>query len=154
MKIFSTAADRSRNELHAWQLWLGVSLLGIVGSTLLTLQQIDAVRQVEQARFSRSADLTTIALGRRIDAYTEIAYGLRDLFIVNPELNRHSFMEAASNLELNKRYPGVKNVAFTRYVTAAKKNNLNRMSEPILQLILMDTQISKYIHLVIAKNIL
>lgn len=116
-----TTPHKLGQALRAWQWGLGVSLLGLVGSILLAHQQFNGAHQIEQARFVQSANAATDAVVRRIDAYTEIAYGLRSLFIVNPELSRRAFVDAASHLDLEARYPGVKNIAFTRYVSAAEK---------------------------------
>ncbi|MEO8118184.1 MAG: EAL domain-containing protein [Rhodoferax sp.] len=113
--------DIYRQALRPWLFGLGVALLGMVGSIFLARQQAESAEQVEQARFALAANSVIEALVRRIDAYTEIAFGLRGLFIVNPALDRRSFGDAISHLDVDTRYPGIKNIAFTRYVTAADK---------------------------------
>ncbi|MDO8262130.1 MAG: CHASE domain-containing protein [Gallionella sp.] len=113
--------DISRQALRPWLFGLGVALLGMLGSIFLARQQAESAEQVEQARFALAANSVIEALVRRIDAYTEIAFGLRGLFIVNPALDRRSFVDAISHLDVDTRYPGIKNIAFTRYVTAAEK---------------------------------
>jgi diguanylate cyclase (GGDEF)-like protein/PAS domain S-box-containing protein len=110
-----------RQALRPWLFGMAVALLGMVGSVFLARQQAQSAEQVEQARFALAANSVIEALVRRIDAYTEIAFGLRGLFIVNPALDRRSFVDAISHLDVDTRYPGIKNIAFTRYVTAAEK---------------------------------
>jgi PAS domain S-box-containing protein len=110
-----------------FQIWLprilasGIALVGIVSSLLAADQQEELARQVGQARFVQAADSLTESLNGRIEAYAEIAIGLRGLFIVNPALNRRDFQTAVSHLDIDARYPGIKNIAFTRYLAAADK---------------------------------
>ncbi len=56
----------------------------------------------------------------------EIAFGLRGLFVVNPSLGRRDFDQALARLEITGRYPEIKNVAFTRHVTAQEKDAFER----------------------------
>jgi diguanylate cyclase (GGDEF)-like protein/PAS domain S-box-containing protein len=111
----------TKDIYRPWLVGLGVAVLGMAGSVFLARQQTESAEQVEQARLAVTANSVIEALARRIDAYTEIAFGLRGLFIVNPALDRRSFVEAISHLDIDTRYPGIKNLAFTRYVTAADK---------------------------------
>lgn len=112
--------------LRPWFYGLSVALLGISGSVFLAFQQLESTRQVEQARFAQAANALTEALKRRIDAYTEIAFGLRGLFVVNPELSRKAFVDAVSHLSVDVRHPGTKNIAFTRYVLAQNKQSFEQ----------------------------
>ncbi|MBA3056567.1 MAG: EAL domain-containing protein [Gammaproteobacteria bacterium] len=115
------AIDLFQKTLRPWFLGLAVAFAGVTGSVFLARQQAESTDQVEQARFAQAAISLTEALTRRIDAYTEIAFGLRGLFIVNPALDRRAFIDAVSHLDVDTRYPGIKNIAFTRYVSAADK---------------------------------
>jgi PAS domain S-box-containing protein len=108
-------------HLLPWVFGAGIALLGLVGSAMLVRQQVQSTAQLEQARLAQAANALTQALEGRIDAYAEIAFGLRGLFIVNPHLRRNEFIDAVSTLGVESRYPGVKNIAFTRYVRAQDK---------------------------------
>lgn len=110
-----------RKTLRPWLAGLGVALLGMLVSVMLARKQLESLDQVEAARFAQATNSLTEALMRRIDAYTEIAFGLRGLFIVYPELSRRAFVDAVSHLDINTRHSGVKNIAFTRYVRAYEK---------------------------------
>jgi len=98
-----------------------IALLGIGTSAFLAHQQAESAVEVEKARFTQAANALTEALSRRIDAYTEIAFGLRGLFIINPALDRRDFGDAVLGLDIERRHPEIKNVAFTRYVRAPDK---------------------------------
>jgi PAS domain S-box-containing protein len=114
----------ARQPPAAWRIWLPgvlVALLGVGGSVWLALEQAQAAHQVEQARFAQAAQALTEALTRRLDTYTEIAFGLRGLFVVNPGLGRQDFDHAVGHLATQDRLPEILNIAFTRYVKAADK---------------------------------
>ena len=107
--------------LRHWLPGLIVAVLGIGISISLARQQVRFATEVEMARFAQAANSLTEAMARRIDAYTEIAFGLRGLFIVNPALNRREFVDAVASLDVGRRHPEIMNIAFTRYVLAADK---------------------------------
>ena len=100
---------------------LAVALLGIGVSVFVAREQTESAVEVDKARFTQAANSLTEALSRRIDAYTEIAFGLRGLFIVNPALDRRDFVDAVTSLDVLRRHPEIMNIAFTRYVLAADK---------------------------------
>lgn len=112
-----------RPTLHPWFLGACVALLGMAISAIMVRQQAQSAAQVEHARLAQMANAVTEALVRRIDTFTEIAFGLRGLFVVNPELGRRAFVDAVSQLDITGRYPEVKNVAFTRYVLADQRQS-------------------------------
>ena len=103
-----------------------VALFGLGGSVLLGRQQAASAEQVAQARFTQAATALTEALARRLDTYTEIAFGLRGLFVVDPGVGRRAFDEAVGRLDLQSRVPEVLNVAFTRYLQAADRQAFER----------------------------
>lgn len=108
------------SALH-WILGVGIAVLGLVLTTLFGLYQARSEDRAAQERFEQAANGAAQALQNRIHAYVEIAYGLRSLFMVQPGLGRREFSEAVSQLGIDQRYPGVKNVAFTRYVRAEQR---------------------------------
>ncbi|WP_342620470.1 EAL domain-containing protein [Rhodoferax sp. GW822-FHT02A01] len=115
------ATDSPRPILHSWQLGLVVALCGIAASALMVRKQSDSIDMVESARFTQAANSLNETLASRIAGYVEIALGLRGLFVVDPLVDRRSFNEAVTHLDVNSRYPGIKNIAFTRYVAAKDK---------------------------------
>ncbi|WP_291437815.1 EAL domain-containing protein, partial [Acidovorax sp.] len=72
--------------------------------------------QIDEARFTQETRAFTEALSQRIAGHTEVVNGLRGLFTANPRLSRLDFERAASEMEVGQRYPGVRNLSFTRWV--------------------------------------
>ena len=110
-----------KGTLRNWLWGLLVMALGLILSVYTAFNQSRALDRVDQARLEHAARGMSEALTRRLDAYTEVAIGLRSLFIVNPATSRKAFEDAVVQLDVVRRYPGVKNIAFTRYVTASQK---------------------------------
>jgi CHASE1-domain containing sensor protein len=114
------------NWMRPANLGLAVALVGLMGSVALTRHLADAAAHVEAARFTQAAHSLTESLSRRIDVYTEIAFGLRSLFHVNPALDRRAFIDSVARLGLGQRHAEIKNIAFTRYVRAQDKAPFER----------------------------
>ena len=115
-----------KGTLQDWVWGILVVVSGVCISVYAAFIQSRTLEQVGQARLEQAARVMSEALIRRVNAYTEIAFGLRSLFIVNPATSRRAFEDAVQRLDVEKRYPGVKNIAFTRYVTAAQKQAFER----------------------------
>ena len=77
--------------------------------------------QIEEARFTQETRAFSDALSQRIAGHTEVVNGLRGLFTANPRLSRLDFERAASELEVGQRYPGVRNLSFTRWVPGPER---------------------------------
>lgn len=112
--------------LRYWLLGAAVALVGIAGTAYLVTSQIATAQQVARVRLVHDADTLAEALMRRVDAYTETAFGLRSLFVVNAATSRKAFTDAVERLDVERRYPGIKNIAFTRYVPASAKQAFER----------------------------
>ncbi|GAA4421519.1 bifunctional diguanylate cyclase/phosphodiesterase [Acidovorax lacteus] len=95
---------------------LAVAVLGVVLSVWLMRQQSQAVAMVDRARFEQAAQSFADAMGQSIAANTEVVQGLRSLFTANPDLGRADFDRVARELDIKQRYPGVRNLSFTRHV--------------------------------------
>ena len=117
--MHSTGHHNARH-LH-WQAGLCVAFVGIALSLWLAWQQSDAVAQSGQARFTQAADAFARALAQRIDVHTEVVSGMRGLFTANPRLSRADFERAVAQFNAGERYPGVRNLSFTRWVPAAER---------------------------------
>jgi len=105
----------------AWFSGLVVGLVGLVLTAVVSLVLAQSAKALAEQRFVHSAQAFTDALARRLDTYTEIAFGLRGLFAVNPSLSRRDFVQAVERLDMVTRHPEIKNLAFTRYVRHAQK---------------------------------
>lgn len=106
---------------HPLTLGVALAVAGLVATAFLTLAQMRENEALAQQRFEQRADAFSDALKRRLESYTEIAFGLRGLFVANPGLSRREFVQAIERLDIGNRHPEIKNLAFTRYVRAADK---------------------------------
>ncbi|WP_121942970.1 EAL domain-containing protein [Acidovorax sp. 100] len=100
---------------------MGVAVLGLVVSLWLAQHQAASMAQIEEARFTQETRAFTEALSQRIAGHTEVVNGLRGLFTANPRLSRLDFERAASEMEVGQRYPGVRNLSFTRWVPGRER---------------------------------
>ena len=116
--LIYTPSVRSTLQTHYWH-WVsvaGVAVLGLALSLWLAHRQAEAMAQVEEARFSQETRGFVEALSQRIAGHTELVNSLRGLFTANPGLSRLAFARAASEMEVRQRFPGVRNLSFTRWV--------------------------------------
>ena len=89
--------------LRYWLLGIAVALAGLGATTYVVFSQQVAAAGVAHARLMHDANTVAEALGRRVDAYTEIAFGLRSLFVINPATSRRAFTQAVERLEIERR---------------------------------------------------
>ena len=104
-----------------WMLGFAVAVLGLWTALWLAQQQARSVASISDARFLHEAKAFSDALAQRMAANTEIVHGLRGLFMVNPVLSRADFERVTRALDVRRRYPGVRNLAFARYVTTEQR---------------------------------
>ena len=112
MKFSLSSLGRYRHWLSGW----AVAWVGLMTTYWLVQQQSQSVAMVQQTRFTQEARAFTDALGQRVAANTEIVYGLHNLFALNPQLERADFERVVSALDAVHRYPGVRNLSFTKRV--------------------------------------
>ncbi len=98
-----------------------MAVLGLGLSLWLGRHQADSMAQINDARFTQETRAFSDALGQRITGHTEVVNGLRGLFTANPHLSRLDFERAASEMEVGQRYPGVRNLSFTRWVPGPER---------------------------------
>lgn len=125
MKV-NLSLKRSASVLRYGVWGIGVALAGIAISLGAAWSQYQAQELMERDRLDQTSHRLADALTRRVNAYTEIAIGLRSLFIVNPATTRRAFDDAVQQLDVLRRYPGIKNIAFTRYVRGDQKAAFER----------------------------
>lgn len=113
------SAARSRLAFKQWWPGLVVALLGAALTIGLVRHQQQAVRTVVQIRFSEEVRSSTDALAQRIVAIREIVAGLRDLFLIDPDLDRSQFERVVAGHDVRAHYPELINLSFVRWVQAA-----------------------------------
>ncbi|MGB6007273.1 bifunctional diguanylate cyclase/phosphodiesterase [Castellaniella sp.] len=113
------SAVRSRLALRQWWPGLLVALLGLALTAGLVRHQVQAVHTVSQIRFSEEVRSSTDALAQRIVAIREIVAGLRDVFLIDPDLRRDQFERVVAGHDVRAHYPELINLSFVRWVRAA-----------------------------------
>ena len=111
----------SHGRYRPWLAGCAVAVVGFIVSYWAVLQQRESVGIIEQTRFTQEAKAFTDALGQRVAANTEIVFGLHSLFSLNPSLGRADFDRVVTELDAAQRYPGVRNLAFTKRVAREDK---------------------------------
>ncbi|MDY0106956.1 MAG: CHASE domain-containing protein, partial [Giesbergeria sp.] len=107
--------------LWPWAAGLAAAMVGLMVSGWLYQLQRSSLEATEQARFEQKAVEFADALEQHVAAYTEIIFGLRGLFVSQPGMGRAEFEQAVRELDVAARYPGLKNLSFTRLVLAAER---------------------------------
>lgn len=87
----------------------------------LASQQAESVQTIALARFTQESRVFSEALAQRLATHTEIVRGLRGLFVANPDLDRAAFNQAATEQNVTVRFPGIRNLVFTRRVPETER---------------------------------
>ncbi len=114
------AAFSARRTFNLWFPGVVAALFGLGLTYGLVQQQRDAGRSIAQIRFSEEVRSSSDAIAQRIVAYAEVVAGLRDLFMVNPELDDQLFGRVVAQHDVRKNYPELVNLSFVRWVPAAE----------------------------------
>lgn len=118
--------------------WLTGSVIALTGWALtygLVEQQRTADENLAQVRFTEEVRSSTDAIAQRLSAYTEVVSGLRDLFLINPNLRFEQFEQVAAAHNHPRNYPEIRNLSFSRRVPAnALPHYLQRMQEQAVRL--------------------
>ncbi|MGA0583115.1 MAG: bifunctional diguanylate cyclase/phosphodiesterase [Castellaniella sp.] len=110
------AGFSARRMFSLWLPGLAVALFGLGLTYGLAQQQQDAGRAIAQLRFSEEVRSSSDAIAQRIVAYSEVVAGLRDLFMVNPELDDALFDRVVAQHDVRQNYPELVNLSFVRQV--------------------------------------
>jgi len=107
--------------LWPWLTGLAVAVAGLLVSGWLHQLQHATLAATGQARFEQKAVEFADALAQHVASHTEIIFGLRGLFVLQPDMSRAEFDRAVRELDVASRHPGVKNLSFTRWVQATDR---------------------------------
>lgn len=84
------------------------------------------IEESARARFEKKAMKASRAIEGRIQAYIDTLISARSLFAVNENLTRADWKKYFESLELQKRYPGIHDFVFARYVPASQRAKFER----------------------------
>ncbi|MHA3902093.1 bifunctional diguanylate cyclase/phosphodiesterase [Castellaniella sp. WN] len=114
------AAFSARRTFGLWFPGLGAAVFGLGLTYALVLQQRDTGRSIAQLRFSEEVRSSSDAIAQRVVAYAEVVSGLRDLFMVNPDLDDKLFERVVAQHDVRRSYPELVNLSFVRCVPDAE----------------------------------
>ncbi|WP_066456495.1 bifunctional diguanylate cyclase/phosphodiesterase [Castellaniella caeni] len=109
---------RWRRVIRQWWPSILLGALGLALTLALVRQQIAAAEAVSEVRFSEEVRSSSDAIAQRLVAYADVVAGLRDLFLVNPDLSREQFQRVVAAHDVRRNYPEIVNLSFVRWVTA------------------------------------
>jgi PAS domain S-box-containing protein len=78
----------------------------------------ETVRADEQERFDRIVAMSREAIDRQLEAYAQILLGVRALFAGSPAVDRAEFGAYVGALDLPRRFPGIRGLAWAPRVPA------------------------------------
>ncbi|NEX64388.1 sensor histidine kinase [Noviherbaspirillum galbum] len=105
---------RSLFTSTAW--WLGVAT-----SFLLFFLVSQVVEAKLQAQFEHQVSLAKTAIETRVASYVDVLRGAAALFSTSDNITREQFRSYVRQLELERTFPGITNLNFTRRVYATDK---------------------------------
>lgn len=91
-------------------------LVAIVAATYVK----SAVATRDRLRLLNATQHTRDAIADRLDTYLATLRGVRALWSVSPDMSAASFGSFTGGLNLQKRYPGIQGVGFSRRIPAAE----------------------------------
>ncbi|MGB7523588.1 bifunctional diguanylate cyclase/phosphodiesterase [Castellaniella sp.] len=114
------AAFSARRTFSLWFPGFLVAVLGFGLTYGLVQQQRETGRSLAQIRFSEEVRSSSDAMTQRIVAYAEVVAGLRDLFMVNPDLDNQLFERVVAQHDVRRNYPELVNLSFVRRVRTSE----------------------------------
>jgi signal transduction histidine kinase len=102
---------------HADRVLAGVVLvLGLVVALVLGLLTSTNVERRRDQQFASRVEATRAAVSRRVDAYTEVLFGLRAVLASSPVVTREGFASTVRQLDLSRRLPGAAGLSWAPLV--------------------------------------
>ena len=95
-------------------------------TAFLTLGMRTVVDREEARHVERVAADVRAAVQRRVDVYIEAIYGLRSLFLAQPDLSRETFAASIAANDVFRRAPGAVALSFDRVVQRANLSEWQR----------------------------
>lgn len=100
--------------------WLGALLSGGVG-LIFFIATANTIEKDAQTRFNDMARSVQTTINGRIKSYTDVLRGTSSLFQISPDLTREQFFRYVQGLSVEKEFPGIEAINFSRYVTDAER---------------------------------
>ncbi len=102
---------------------VGVLAIGLLLTAAASYRAATEVAWDAKAKFELAVATAEDDIERRIQANTDILYGVRGLFSGSESVSRDAFRRYVSSLDLEQRYPGIQAVTFVRRVPFGRKHD-------------------------------
>lgn len=99
---------------------LAVLVLGLAVALVAAMLTRSSVEDRRQQEFTNRAEATRAAISRRTGAYNEVLYGLRGVLRAAPEADGAQVVAAIKELDLSRRLPGARAIAWAPRVMTAE----------------------------------
>jgi diguanylate cyclase (GGDEF)-like protein len=108
------------------RLWfpLLVLAIGLVVSASFAHVMRESVNQEEEDNFDLQAEQAKNAIAARIQSYSDALYAVRALFHTSSNVTQRNFRDFVGRLELETRYPALRNLNYAAYVPEAERDKL------------------------------
>ncbi len=98
-----------------------VLVIGIVLSAAAAYLVARQLEREARLRFESAVSDAQAAIESRIRAYANVVDGIRGLFIATETVSRDQFRRYIESLDLDRRYPGIQVIHYSRRITAAQR---------------------------------
>src|SRR5688500_11126685 len=98
---------------HASAAWVVLALGLLVSASAAWLLHRQAQREM-RLQFDSAVSDANAAIGARINDYADVLRGVRALFLSSDDVTRDDFRRYVGSLELNRRYPGIQVLHYSR----------------------------------------
>ena len=116
---FSMVSLLSHGRYRPWLAGCAVAVMGFIVSYWAVLQQRESVGIIEQTRFTQRPRRSQTRWAARGSQHRDRVFCTA--FSLNPSLGRADFDRVVTELDAARRYPGVRNLAFTKRVAREDK---------------------------------
>ncbi len=98
-----------------------VLAIGIVLSAAAAYLVVRQLEREARLKFESVVSDAKAAIESRIHAYANVVDGIRGLFIATESVSRDQFRRYIESLDLDRRYPGIQVIHYSRRITAAQR---------------------------------
>ncbi len=100
---------------------VAVLATGIVLSVVAAVLVAGQLEREARLKFEGAVSDARAAIESRIQAYTDVLGGVRGLIVATESVSRDQFRRYVESLDLNRRYPGVQVIHYSRRIAAAQR---------------------------------
>ncbi|HPU33353.1 MAG TPA: CHASE domain-containing protein [Phycisphaerae bacterium] len=118
-----TTSTRASAVRRGW-VPLFVLIISLVATALGTLFVTRTIQARQQTRFQNAAELTAQHIKSHMETYVALLNGAQGLFAASQEITADEFRNYVGHLELDRLYPGIQGIGFTKRVLPGEQEAL------------------------------